>query len=217
MTIRFRMALSLALLLITPAAHAGLRKQCRLTCGPAISTCIAGGGRVAKCTRQVRAQCRHQGLQVCAPPTTTTLPPPPPTTTTTSTTFHMGTTTTQPQVSRFTPYAGRWEFTGSIAVNTCPNTTAGLQDDVTITVQVGGGATATADSIGPGVVFAGSFDDTNHVMVMGATFLQSGCTVRAAFDMVDPITVPEAGGVGLSLDCGLPACQAIWVGTWVRL
>ena len=99
-----------------------------------------------------------------------------------------------------------------MAENTCPNTVGGLSDDVTITLQLGGGATSTVDSLGPSVILTGSFDDTNHVMLMSGSFLNQGCTVDVVYDMADPIAVPETGAFGLQLEC-IP-CHVFWLGNF---
>src|SRR5262249_28798829 len=146
--VRNFLTLGLALLLATPCFGASLRKQCNQQCLDEITQCVFAhnGKKRAKCTIQIKAQCRREVIQVCLPTTTTTT-----TTTTTSTT-----TTTIP--SRFAPYSGRWQFTGYIAIDTCTTPPNGLRDNVTITITVGGGAQATVDSV-PGLVCTGEFSD----------------------------------------------------------
>jgi len=75
-------------------AEAGLRKQCRLSCGDVIEACVAEGGKRRACKRRTLKQCRHEGIEVCVPPAPipTTLPTP----TTTTTTTPGATTTTRP-------------------------------------------------------------------------------------------------------------------------
>ena len=67
--------LPLMLLAFTPsqAEAISLRKQCRLSCGAAIDTCVSAGGRRRRCKRQVLKQCRREGLATCIETTTTTL------------------------------------------------------------------------------------------------------------------------------------------------
>jgi hypothetical protein len=204
----------LALLLVALAGTAEARfvetrTSCQAAC-PTKVTSFCGGLRPAryrKCRTNTWKLCRRWGIDLICPA------PQAPTTTPTTT---ISTTTTTTLPSRFAPYAGRWQFTGYVVQDTCPTPPTGLQDNVTITVLVGGGASGTVDSI-PGVVFSGSFDDTNHVMLMGALFEQQGCSVRGAFDMADPITVPEGGGFGVDVTCGPNECQRIWIGTYMRL
>jgi hypothetical protein len=215
---RLGITLMLALALAVPAHAISLRKQCNQQCSQEIGGCVLahGGRHLAKCKAQVRGQCRRNGIQACLPPTTTTSTTLRPTTTSSTTTSTTTTTTTPVPSSRFAPYAGRWEFNGTLASNTCANQTYGLQDAVSIHVTASGGGAATVDSI-DGLTLAGSFDDANGVMLMAGTYSQSSCTVQVAFDMADPITIPEGGAAGFNINCGFTTCTAIWTGTWVRL
>src|SRR5262249_22506996 len=177
MSIRLPMALGLALALTTPSL-AGIRRQCRQSCGTAINVCVAahGGKKRHKCSMQVWRICRQPGIQICVPPpttatttlpstvpttTSTPLPPAGPTTRTTSPLPHVTpTTTTLPTTTLPTTtlpnYSGTWLFTGQLASNTCPVTLGpGLQDTYTIHQDAAGNATATVASV-PGVVLTGS-------------------------------------------------------------
>jgi hypothetical protein len=196
---RIGLTLGLALLLAAPCFGGPLRKQCNQQCGSEIAQCVLdhGGYQVAKCRARVRGQCRAFGIQMCLPPTTTT--------TTTST------TTTIP--SAFSPYAGRWEFTGSVVQDDCPVAPNGLQDKVTIRITVGGGASSTVDSV-PGLVCTGEFSD-NGIMVMSGQYQQDGCTFTVAFDMDVPTSGPFIGAWGIRASCPTASCSRFWEGTWV--
>src|SRR5215813_3741656 len=61
------LALVASIALVAPPGEASLRRECRLQCGAAISACMTNTGQSARaCKKQVRLQCRQEGLQVCA-------------------------------------------------------------------------------------------------------------------------------------------------------
>src|SRR5262245_54877533 len=59
---------STALVLSTARdARPSLRRECRLQCAAAISTCVTDTGQSARaCKKQVQLQCRQEGLDVCS-------------------------------------------------------------------------------------------------------------------------------------------------------
>lgn len=67
-------------------AVAGLAKQCRKACKPAVAECRATGQSRRACRKLFLPRCKVEGLQVCAASTTTTTTTPEPGATTTSTT-----------------------------------------------------------------------------------------------------------------------------------
>jgi hypothetical protein len=205
-----------------PAAAAHFvesRAACQVACGPAVERyCV--GLRPAKyrtCRARTWKNCRRFGVaSMCAAPTTTTLPPPVVTTTTTTTVPRPSTTTTtQPQRGAF--YEGTWEFTGSVTENSCPTSVSGLQDYVTVDVQIGGNIIGTIDSV-PGVVLIGSFPNGNNDLGLEGTYYDQGCSADIAM-----VFFYDSGGSvldgawGTDITCGYNSCRVIWVGTWLRL
>jgi plastocyanin len=87
------LTVALAATIAVTVAHAiPIAKQCKRSCGPAISACVAEGGRRKKCKKQTLKRCRQEGIAACeSSSTTTTLPDG---STTTTTTSPGGTTTT---------------------------------------------------------------------------------------------------------------------------
>jgi len=236
MSIRLPMALGLALAVTTPSL-AGIRKQCRQSCGTAINVCVAahGGKKRHKCSMQVRRICRQRGIQICVPPpttatttlpstvpttTSTTLPPVGPTATTTSTLPHVTTTTTTLPTTTLPSYSGTWLFTGQLASNTCPVTLGpGLQDTYTIHQDAAGNATATVASV-PGVVLTGSVDPSDGTLFLHADTGQSAgtCEIFIWFLIDSEGNIPfvmASGGAGRDLVCSDPSetCYVIWSGT----
>jgi hypothetical protein len=67
-------------------AAAGLAKQCRKACMPAVAECRATGQSRRACRKLFLPRCKVEGLEVCASSTTTTTTTPEPSATTTSTT-----------------------------------------------------------------------------------------------------------------------------------
>ncbi len=52
-----------------PSADAStIGRQCRSECGDEIAACVAGGGRRARCRREIMGLCRREGLTVCQSP-----------------------------------------------------------------------------------------------------------------------------------------------------
>jgi hypothetical protein len=78
--------IGLLVALSTVSSAAGLAKQCRKACKPAVAECRANGQSRRACRKLFLPRCRVEGLQVCAPTTTTTTTTPEPGATTTSTT-----------------------------------------------------------------------------------------------------------------------------------
>ncbi|HXJ36534.1 MAG TPA: hypothetical protein VMS22_21060 [Candidatus Eisenbacteria bacterium] len=79
------LTVALAATIAVTVAHAiPIAKQCKRSCGSAISACVAEGGRRKKCKKQTLKRCRQEGIAVCEPSSTTTLPGGSTTTTTVS-------------------------------------------------------------------------------------------------------------------------------------
>lgn len=78
--------LLVAVATVPTGAVAGLGKQCRKACKPAVAECRATGQSRRACRKLFLPRCKGEGLQVCAASTTTTTTTPEPGATTTSTT-----------------------------------------------------------------------------------------------------------------------------------
>ena len=88
--VRASFAISALLAALPSPTEAGLRKQCRTLCKPAVAACVATTGQSRRaCKNPILRLCRQQGLQVCdlgsidGGVTTTTISSRPTTTTTT--------------------------------------------------------------------------------------------------------------------------------------
>ena len=207
------------------------RAQCVAACDNATAeTCgwITKRGKFNRCRAKLINQCKRFGTdRTCPPPaaapvtTPTTLPvvttttlPVVVTTTTTTVPYVPPTTTTLPPRGAF--YEGTWQFTGSVVENSCGLSMAGLQDYVTVDVQIGGGIVGTVDSV-PGIVFIGSFPNGDNDLGLEASFYYDGCLVDAAM-LFDYAPSDVLGGAwGNDVTCGYTTCRVIWAGSWVRL
>jgi hypothetical protein len=211
---RIPLALGLALAFAAPALG-GIRKQCKQSCGSAINACIAsyGGMKRHKCTNQVRARCRKQGIEVCvAPPTTTTttttIPPlvtttlpngiptttttlPQVSTTTTTTTLPYVTTTTTnlPTTTTTTRpplnYNGQRFFDGFLTSNTCPITTVQVSNNGVPAYELRGNCFIFEDSAGSATMITTIFDGED-AFAQHVRYQLSGGVSEAG--SVDPLT-----------------------------
>jgi len=203
------------------------RAQCVAACGNATTeTCgwITKRGKFNRCRIKLINLCKRFGTdQMCpappappapAPVTTPTTPPVVVTTTTTTVPYNPPTTTTLPPRGAF--YEGTWQFTGSVVENSCGASVSGLQDYVTVDVQIGGGIVGTVDSV-PGIVFIGSFPNGDNDLGLQASFYYNGCLVDAAL-LFDYAPSDVLGGAwGNDVTCGYRTCRVIWAGSWLRL